>query len=155
MLINPVAFQFVPVAWAAFCIFGGITALRGLITYPFLSQPWQAAVFVLGLVLVGFVSIEGWWFASQREFHVQGNSLRVRRWLDAVAGRPGTTFDLRELRAASLVIDRGKKLELRVGDSRIQYWAAVWDPKAVRELFRLLEARGVATRADWGPTGSR
>jgi len=154
VLINPVGLQFVPVAWAAFSAFGLVAALRGLVSYPFMSPPWQAAVFVLGFVLFGFLSIEGWWFASQREFRVQGNSLRVRRWLDAVFGRPGTVFDLREIRAASLVYHNGKKLELEVGDERIQYWAAIWHPTAIRELFGLLGSRGVVTHADWGPNAT-
>jgi hypothetical protein len=155
VLINPVGPQFVPIAWAIFSAFGVAVTVRGLVIYPFMSQPWQANAFVFGMVLFAFVSIEGWWFASQREFQLHDDSLRVRRWLDAVLGRPGTVFDLREVRSASLIFDSGKKLELRVGDKRISYWAAIWHPAAIQQLLTLLRERGVETRADWGPGATR
>ena len=151
LVINSIQPQFAPVAWAVFSAFGLAVALRGLLIYPVMSDPWQASAFMCGLGLFAFASIEGWWFASQREFQVHGDSLRVRRWLDAVVGRPGTMLDLREVRSASLIFDSGKKLELRVGDKRISYWAAIWHPAAIQQLMTLFTDRGVETHADWGP----
>jgi hypothetical protein len=152
MRINPIRFQFTPVAWGLFCLFGLVLFVQKLIEFPYLSSGWQGGIFGIFLVVFGFVAIEGWWLASQREIVVGADDIRVRSWLQIVLGRAGLVIRWGELRSAALVFDGGRKLELRTDAQRFAFWAALWDPSALVQFMELVEQHGVPTRMDWIPS---
>ena len=151
MQINPLRLQFVPVAWGLFCLFGLAVFVQKLFEFPYLSSGWQGGIFGIFLVVFGFVAIEGWWLASQREILVGAEDVQLRSWLQVVFGRPGSVIRWVDLRSAALVFDGGRKLELRTDSRRLTFWAAVWDPSAIRQFLREVEGKGVPTRMDWIP----
>lgn len=75
----------------------------------------------------------------------------MRSWLEILFQRTGIGVDIREIRAARLIYDSGKKLELDTAAGRVVFWAAIWDPRAVSALMALFRDRGIPTDAKWGP----
>ena len=151
MRLNPIRAQGPPVAWGLICLFGLVVFVQKLFAFPYMSSGWQGGIFGILLVIFGFVAIEGWWFASQQEILIGADEIRVRSWLQVVLGRPGSVVKWTDLRQAALIVDRGKKLELRTDAQRFVFWAALWDPSAIVQFMDRVEQHGVPTRMDWVP----
>jgi len=143
--------QLAPVAWAIVCGFGVVVFVSKLFEFPPGSSGWQGGIAGIVLCSFGFVAIEVWWLASQREIAVDSHGITIRSWLEALARLPGSAIPWDAMRAANLVFDAGRKLEITTTRQRYVYWVAIWNPSMLVDLLRIVDDHGVPTRMDWIP----
>ena len=151
MRLNPPTIQFAPVLWALVCIFGVGAFTQKLFEFPVGSPGWQGGIGGIVLGVVGFVSIETWWLASQREIGLDTEGVTIRSWLELFMRRPGSRIPWAAMRSVSLIFDHGRKLEIVTTNRRYLYWVAIWSPTVVTEFLRVTEGRGIPIRTDWVP----
>jgi hypothetical protein len=151
MRLNPPTIQFAPSLWAAVCIVGLGVFVQKLFEFPVGTSGWQGGIAGIVLVVFGFVSIEGWWLASQREIETDAEGITIRSWLQLLAGRPGSRILWRSMSSVSLVFASGRKLEIVTPNRRYLFWVAIWNPSVLVELLQLANHNGVPTQTDWTP----
>ncbi len=114
-------------------------------------DPIRATWFLGGIATVAFsggiwILLLVWHAFANWEVTVSTDDLRLRRWTEAIAGKPGTILRIRDITKAAFVVKGGgAKLLLEAGDDRrllsIWFWA-MRDAVALREAF---EETGVPT----------
>jgi len=150
-IFNQPRLQFGPVAWGLFCIFGLAFGGWQLFRFSPVTEPWLATLLLMGIVATGFLAIEGWWIASQREVRVGPRSLVVRKWMEMLLGWRGRTIALSDLQAVRLVLRGGKMLELETDREAFRFWVALWSASDVHRLLEVVQARGVPVATEWQP----
>lgn len=136
--------------WAAFCVFGFLFAVYLLFDYPIGSESWWVGVLMATTVLMGFLSIEGWWLLSQREVSLGSETVVVRRWSDALLARRGQELAIERIRSVRLVFENGKKVRIDLrGGKAISFWAAPWSREELDHLIRGAQMRGIPVQEDW------
>jgi hypothetical protein len=148
---NPPRLQNGPVVWALFCLFGFVFSVWLLFRYSFGTDSWYAALLVMGIVMVGFVAVEGWWAVSQREVRVEANTILIRRWVELLLGRAGMTLALGDITEARLVLRGGKMLELVTDGKTVRFWVALWAASDLRGLMETFRDRNVKVEMEWSP----
>lgn len=113
------------------------------------ENPIRATWFAGGLMTVGvaigacFVLLNVWHAHAQREITIDDEQLRIRRWFDAVFGKEGRSFSLRDASVRFFLRGGGAKMRIegRAEALVISIW--FWSLDDVQALARALQMRGV------------
>jgi hypothetical protein len=129
---------------------GSAFTIRGLITLPIGTEPWLAAALGLLIILAGLVFIELGWLWIQREITIADGRMVVRRWIDAVRGRPGREIPLGPGVRTSITLENVRSLRIERNDvTEAVLTLGYWERSSVRDLIDGLRANGVPFVQYW------
>jgi len=149
-IVNPPHSQAGPILFAVVCAVGSAFTIRGLITLPIGTEPWLVGALAQLIILVGFVFIELGWLWIQREVTISDGRVVVRRWLDAVRGRPGREIPLGPGVRTSITLENVRSLRIeRDGETETVLTLGYWERSSVRDLIDGLRATEVPFAQYW------
>lgn len=91
--VNPPHPQEGPVLFALVCAVGLFFVIGGLVTLPIGTEPWLVGGAGLLMIPGGLAFIMGGWLWIQREVTFSDGTIVVRRWIEAMRGKPGRALD--------------------------------------------------------------
>ncbi len=138
-----------PIAWAVFCLFGAAIGLSKLPQFPVGSSGWIGGVLLVVMAGVALITIDGFWFASQRQIQIGPESVEIRRWVEVWLNRPGVKLDLHRDTVVRLVLERGKRLRIDSRGRSVNIWVGLWKTSELQRLVSEFERFGIMVRADW------
>jgi hypothetical protein len=148
--INPLHPQDGPVLFAFVCVVGTVLALGRSLSYRIGTDPWWASVLAVAIVVVGFVSIVGGWLWIQREVAFADGTIVVRRWIDALRGRPGQAIPVGDETRVAITLENVRSLRIeRNGRPEAVLTLGYWEPGRIRELVDAMRAHRIPFAQYW------
>lgn len=148
--VNPPHPQEGPVLFALIGVFGIGLAVLKFQEFVAGTDPWWAAALLLVIVLVGLAFIEGGWLWIQREVTFSDGTIVVRRWIEAIRGKPGHTLPLADDIRISITLENIQSLRIeRNGKAEAVMTLGYWEPPRIRQLIDALRAHGIPFAQYW------
>lgn len=139
-----------PILLALISAVGLFFVIRGLVTLPIGTEPWRVGVWGLLIVVGGLVFIEGGWLWIQREVTFSDGTIVVRRWIEAIRGKPGRALPLDDDTRISITLENIQSLRIeRNGKAEAVMTLGYWEPHRIRQLIDALRAHAVPFAQHW------
>lgn len=148
--VNPPHPQDGPVLFVLMCVVGIVLAVQKFQEFRIGTDPWWAAVLLVVIVLASFAFIIGGWLWIQREVAFSEGQIVVRRWTEAIRGRPGRVIPLGDETRTSITLENVRSLRIeRNGATEAVLTLGYWELPQIRELIDALRANGVPYSQYW------
>lgn len=148
--VNPPHPQEGPVLFALVCAVGLFFVIGGLVTLPIGTEPWLVGGAGLLMIPGGLAFIMGGWLWIQREVTFSDGTIVVRRWIEAMRGKPGRTLPLDDDTRISITLENIQSLRIeRNGKAEAVMTLGYWEPPRIRQLIDALRAHGIPFAQYW------
>lgn len=148
--VNPPHSQEGPVLFALIGVFGVGLAVSKFQEIAAGTDPWWAAVLLLVIVLAGLALIIGGWLWIQREVTFSDGTIVVRRWVEAIRGKPGRTLLYDDHARISITLENIQSLRIeRNGKADAVMTLGYWEPPRIRQLIDALRTHSVPFSQYW------
>ncbi len=148
--INPPHAQPGPAVFSIICVLGVVAAVRGMTSLPLGSEQWWVGFLGLAVLIPAFAFIIGGWLHVQREVAFESDAIRVRRWREILAGRPGRVMPLDAGTRAAITLENIRSLRLEhEGVAPIGLTLGYWELRSIRQLVEVLRGRGIPLAQYW------
>ena len=148
--VNPPHPQEGPVLFALVCVVGIALAVGRGLGYRIGTDPWWAAVLGAVILVASFAFIDGGWLWIQREVTFSNGTIVVRRWIEAMRGKPGRTMPLDDDTRISITLENIQTLRIeRNGKAEVVMTLGYWEPPRIRQLIDALRAHRVPFAQHW------
>ena len=117
---------------------------------PIGSEPWLVGGMGQLLLVGTLLFIDGGWLWIQREVTIADGTIVVRRWIEAIRGKPGRALPLDDDTRISITLENILSLRIeRHGKTEAVMTLGYWEPLHIRRLIDALRANGVPYSQYW------